>query len=119
VRAASSPLEHDRPTEKLPVPANQVFINNMNVTGPALLGSTATNITTSYGVSGDVLVKLVAQFRELLTVADLSPDDREEVEADLEVIAEEAATGPPRLERPRPFLRAPSGSTREGPVCRR
>jgi hypothetical protein len=107
--------EPDKPTDKLPVPANQVFhINNMNVTGPTLLGSTATKITTSYGVSEDVLVKLVVQFRELLAGAKLSPDDREAIEADLEVIEEEATTDQPRPGRLRPFLRRLRGVLEKG-----
>jgi hypothetical protein len=98
--------EPDAPTAHLPVPANQVFnITNMNVTGPVLQGSSANNVTTTSGVSGDVLVKLVSQFRELLSTADLPADDREAIEADLEVIEEEAATDQPRPGRLRPFLR--------------
>jgi hypothetical protein len=50
--------EPERPTEHLPLPANQVFnIGSMNVTGPVLQGSTATNVTTTYGVSGDALAR--------------------------------------------------------------
>jgi hypothetical protein len=98
--------EPDEPTEHIKVPANQIYnINTMNVTGPVLQGSAATNVTTSYGVSGDVLVKLVAQFRELLTAAELSPDDRESLEADIEVIEEEAAAAQPKAGRLRSALR--------------
>ena len=77
----------------------------MNVTGPALLGSTANNVTTSYGVSSKELLELAAQFRQLLTAAELTPDDREGLEADLDVLEEEAATPQPRPQRVRPILR--------------
>jgi len=100
--------EPDRATDKLPVPKNQVFnINNTNITGSTIVsGSTVKgDVTTNYGASGDELVKLVAQFRELLKVAELSPDDRESLEADLEVIEEEAAAPQPRPGRLRPILR--------------
>jgi hypothetical protein len=98
--------EPDVPTEHLPVPANQVFnIGTMNVTGTVMQGSTATNVTTNIGVSGNELVKLATQLRKLLTAVQLDPDDREAVEADIEVIEEEAAAPQPRLQRVRPLLR--------------
>jgi hypothetical protein len=98
--------EPDVPTEHLPVPANQVFhIGTMNVTGPVLQGSTATKVTTNYRVPANELVMLAAQLRELLTSVKLDPDDREAVEADVEVIEEEAATPQPRPQRLRPLLR--------------
>ena len=98
--------EPDKPTEHLTVPANQVYsIGTMNVTGTVMQGSTATNVTTNVGVPGGELVKLVAQFRELLASAELSRDDREELEADLEVIEGEATAAQPRLGRLGPFLR--------------
>jgi hypothetical protein len=98
--------EPNEPTDAIPVPANQVFsIGTMNVTGPVLQGSTATNVNTTYGTSGAELVELVAQFRQLLTAAELSPDDREALEADLDVIEEEAANPQPRPQRVRPILR--------------
>jgi hypothetical protein len=100
--------EPDRATDKLPVPKNQVFnINNANIIGSTIVsGSTIEgDVTTNYGVSGDVLVKLVTQFRELLTVVELSPDDRESLDADLEVIEEEAAAAQPRAGRMRSALR--------------
>jgi hypothetical protein len=107
--------EPDKPTEHIPVPASQVFhIGTMNVTGPVLQGSTATNVTTSYGVSGDTLIKLVAQFRELLSAAELSPDDREALDADLEVIEEEAANPQPRAKWLRPALQRLRGALTTG-----
>jgi hypothetical protein len=89
------------------VPASQVFnITNSHITGSTLLqGSTANDVTTNYGVSDDVLVKLVAQFRQLLTTAELSPDDREELEADLDALEEEAGSPQPTPQRIRPILR--------------
>ena len=80
-------------------------IRKMRVIGTVVQGSTATNVTTNIGVSGDVLVKLVAQFREVLAVAELSPEDRKAVGADLEVIEEEAATAQPRPGRLETVLR--------------
>jgi hypothetical protein len=110
--------EPDEPTAHLPLPANQVYnITNMNVTGPVLQGSSPNNVTTTYGVSGDVLVKLVSQFRELLSSADLPSDDREAIEADLEVIEEEGATGQPRPGRLRPFLRRLRGVLEKGALA--
>jgi hypothetical protein len=107
--------EPDEPTDYLSLPASQAFhINTMNVTGPALLGSTANNVTTSYGASGKELVELVAQFRQLLTAAELSPDDREGLEADLDVLEEEAATPQPRPQRVRPILRRLKGALLTG-----
>ena len=98
--------EPDEPTEHLPVPANQVFhIGTMNVTGTVMQGSTATNVTTNIGVLGDDLVKLAAQFRELLSTVELDSDDREAVQADVEVIEEEAAAAQSRPGRLRPLLR--------------
>lgn len=81
------------------------IIGTMHVTGPVLQGSTATNVTASYGVSGDELRRLVAGLRGLLAEVNLPEDDREEIEADLGVIEEEAATGQPRSQRIRPLLR--------------
>jgi hypothetical protein len=81
------------------------IIGTMHVTGPVLQGSTATNVTTSYGVSGDELRRLVAALRGLLAEVNLPEDDREEIEADLGMIEEEAATGQPRSQRIRPLLR--------------
>jgi hypothetical protein len=107
--------EPDEPTPHLPLPANQVInFNNVNFTGTSLVGSTATHVTTNYGVSGDVLIKLVAQFRELLSTADLPDDDRESIEADLEVIEGEAASDQPRWQRLRPFLRRLRGVVEKG-----
>jgi hypothetical protein len=81
------------------------IIGTMHVTGPVLQGSTATNVTTSYGVSGDELRRLVAALRGLLAEVNLPENDREEIEADLGMIEEEAATGQPRSQRIRPLLR--------------
>ena len=107
--------EPDEPTAHLPVPANQVFhIGTMNVTGTVMQGSTATIVTTNVGVSGDELVKLAAQFRELLDTVELDPDDREAVEADVEVIEEEAAAQP-RASRLRPLLRRLKAALVSGP----
>jgi hypothetical protein len=98
--------EPDSRTEHLAVPADQVFnIGTMNVTGTVLQGSTANNVTTSYGVSSKELLELVAQFRQLLTAAELSTADREGLEADLDVLEEEAAAPQPRPQRLRPILR--------------
>ena len=98
--------EPDNGTEHLELPANQAFhIGTMNVTGPVLQGSTANNVTTSYGVSSKELLELVAQFRQLLTAAELSTDDREGLEADLDVLEEEAGSAQPRPQRVRPILR--------------
>jgi hypothetical protein len=79
--------EPDSRTEHLAVPVDQVFnIGTMNVTGTVLQGSTANNVTTSYGVASKELLELVAQFRQLLTAAELSTDDREGLEADLDAL---------------------------------
>ena len=75
------------------------------MTGPELQGSTATNLTTNIGVSGDELVKLASQFRKLLGTVQLDPDDREAAEADVEAIEEEAAAAQPRATRVRPLMR--------------
>ena len=102
--------EPDEPTDVIPLPANQVFsIGTVNVTGPVLQESTATNIITNYGTSSDALVKIVAQFREFLTAADLPDVDREAIEVDLDVIEEEGAAAQPRPKRLRALL-LPSGS---------
>jgi hypothetical protein len=98
--------EPDEPTEHLPLPASQAFhITNMNVTGTVLQGSTANNVTTTVGMSSKELLELVAQFRELLTTAAITPDDREELEADLDVLEEEAGSPRPRPQRVKPILR--------------
>jgi hypothetical protein len=110
--------EPDEPTEHLPVPASQVFsIGTMNVTGTVVQGSTATNINTNFGTSGAELVELVAQFRQLLAGADVSPDDRETIEVDLEVIEEEATAAKPRWARLRPFLRRLRGVLEKGALA--
>jgi hypothetical protein len=103
--------EPDEPTDVIPLPANQVFsIGTVNVTGPVLQGWTATNITTNYGASSDALVKLVAQFREILTAADLPDVDREAIEVDLDVIEEEGAAAQPMARRFAGVTAPPSGS---------
>jgi hypothetical protein len=79
-------------------------IKRMKVTGPILQGSTANNVTANYGVSGDVLIKLVAQFRNLLTTADLSDGDRNDIEVNLELIDEEVAAAQPKPKRLRALL---------------
>jgi hypothetical protein len=90
----------------LPVPASQVFnIGAMHVTGPVVQGSTATNVTTSYGVSGAALRRVVTEFRRLVEATDLSDEGREDIEADLEIVEEEASTPQPRPWRVRPLLR--------------
>jgi hypothetical protein len=105
MRLSSGFAEPDEPTDVIPLPANQVLsIGTVNVTGPVLQGSTATNITTNYGASSDALVKLVAQFREILTAADLPDVDREAIEVDLDVIEEEGAAAQPRARRLRALL---------------
>jgi len=110
--------EPDEPTAALPLPANQVFhIENMHVTGTLMQGSTATNVNTHIGTSGAELVELVAQFRHLLAGADVSPDDREEIKADLEVIEEEATAAKPRWARLRPFLRRLRGVLEKGALA--
>jgi hypothetical protein len=89
--------EPDEPTAALPLPANQVFrIETMNVTGTVMQGSTATNVNTHIGTSGTELVELVTKFRQLLAGVEVLPDDREAIEADLEVIEEEATAAQPR-----------------------
>jgi hypothetical protein len=109
--------EPDKPTDAIPVPANQIKIKNMNVTGPALLGSTANNVTTTYGTSGAELIELVTKFRQLLAGTEVSPDDREAIEADLEVIEEEAGATQPRWARLRPFLRRLRGVIEKGALA--
>jgi hypothetical protein len=105
MRLSSGFAEPDEPTDVIPLPANQVFsIGTVKVTGPVVQGSTATNITTNYGASSDALVKLVAQFREILTAADLPDVDREAIEVDLDVIEEEGAAAQPRARRLRALL---------------
>jgi hypothetical protein len=93
-------------TEHIKVPANQVFniIGSVNSNGPVLQGSTATSITTNYGVSSDALVKVVAQFREILTTANLSDDDREAIEVDVDVLEEETQAVQPKPKRLRALL---------------
>jgi hypothetical protein len=96
----------DQPTEHLPLPASQVFnIGSMHVAGPVLQGSTATNVVTSYGVSGDALRRLVTEFRRLVEATELSDEEREDIEADLDTVEEEASTPQPRPQRVRPLLR--------------
>jgi len=98
--------EPDEPTDFLPLPASQAFhINTMNVTDSTVLqGSTANNITAKYGVSSDALVKVVAQFRQILTTANLSDDDREAIEVDVDVLEEEAQATQPKPKRLRALL---------------
>jgi hypothetical protein len=108
----------DEPTDAIPVPASQVFsIGTMNVTGTVMQGSTAANVNTTVGTSGAELVELVAQIRQILTTANVSPDDREAIEADLEVIEEEAGTPQPRWARLRPFLRRLRGVIEKGALA--
>jgi hypothetical protein len=53
--------EPTRPTEHLPLPANQVFnIDSMHVTGTVVQGSAANMIVTNVGVTGEALQRLVA-----------------------------------------------------------
>jgi hypothetical protein len=109
--------EPNEPTEHLPVPANQVNITTMNVTGTVLQGSTANNVTTTFGVSGNELLELVAQYRQLLTAAELSRDDREELETDLDVLEEEARSAQPRPQRVRAILRRLKGALVTGALA--
>jgi hypothetical protein len=69
---------------------------------------------TTVGTSGAELVELVAQFRQLLTAADLSPEDREELDADLDVLEEEAGSPQPKPQRVRPILRRLKGALLTG-----
>jgi hypothetical protein len=98
--------EPDEPTDYLPMPASQAFhINTMNVTGTVLQGSTATNIiTTNYDDSLERLRKAISAYRQLLGTADLSDDDRDAIEVDLDVIEEEAGAAQPRSKRLRALL---------------
>jgi hypothetical protein len=107
----------DQPTEVIQVPANEIHINNMHVTWPTLLGSTANNINTTYDTSGKELLELVAQFRQLLTTVELSPDDQEELEADLDVLEEEAGSPQPKPQRVRPILRRLKDALIKGTVA--
>jgi hypothetical protein len=109
--------EPDKPTDAIPVPANQVFsIGTMNVTGTVMQGSTATNVNTTVGTSGAELVEIVDRFRQLLTAAELSPEDREELDADLDVLEEEAGSPLPKPQRVRPILRRLKGALLTGAV---
>jgi hypothetical protein len=98
--------EPDETTEHIKVPASQVYnINTMNVTGTVLQGSTATNvITTNYDDALERLRPAIAAYRELLGTADVSDDDREAIEVDLDVIEEETKAAQPRPKRLRALL---------------
>jgi hypothetical protein len=88
-----------------PTEGTSVFkIKTMKVNGPVLQGSTVNNMTTTYGVSGDALVKVVHQFRKILAGTDLSDDDREAIEVDVDVIEQDTRAAQPKPKRLRALL---------------
>jgi hypothetical protein len=110
----------DRPTQHLQLPANQVFnIHSMKVTGTVMQGSTATNVSTTAtsGASGDALQRVVAEFRRLIEATDLSDQDREDIDADLEIVEEEASSPHPRPQRVRAVLRRLQGAVIGGTLA--
>lgn len=94
----------NQPTEHLPLPASTVF-NIGTVQGPIVHSSPNATVTTHYQQQGQQLQTFVDRYRHLVDSLDLSPDEREDVEADLETIAEQASRPEPESRRWRSAVR--------------
>lgn len=93
-------LAEDAPTLHLPIVPSQVVNNTThvygNVTGAAFVtGSTDTAINMQTAVS-EPLSQLLPKLRELLAEWDGTADEREDIEADIEILEGEAVSGSPR-----------------------
>lgn len=96
-------LAEDAPTPHLPIVPSQVINNTTNVYGNAtgsafVTGSTDTAINMQTAVS-EPLSQLLPKLRELLNEWDGTADEREDIEADIEMLEGEAVSQTPRLGR--------------------
>jgi hypothetical protein len=97
--------EPDRPTEHPQVPATTVF-NNYGTwqASPVVQASPNATVRVISNAQGQQLANFVQQYRLALDSMQLESDEREDIEADLRTIEEQAGTGSPDESRLRPVI---------------
>jgi hypothetical protein len=94
-------ISEDEPTEHLALAPSQIFTTHFhgNVDGSnVVIGSPSTTVNQQTAI-GESLTPLIEKARELLTQWDEGFDDREAVEADVEILEEERNSSQPKPAR--------------------